>query len=295
MRSRMAGLVKGLWLAPLRGVTVRTFRAVFGDAMAEAGFSGAFAPFIPANAGFRFSRKLFADIMPDAGGSRLELVPQVIGKDPAALRDWCKAVKDLGYARADLNAGCPFPMIRKKGRGSGLMRTPDVLDRMLEAGCDEMGPGGFSVKTRLGIERTDELLALMPIMNRYPLAAITIHARTARQMYDGGVDIAAFRDAMRVSSVPVIYNGDADVGDTLGDGLMVGRRFIIGLAMRTDARALLSEYIEASRRELCGDAPVLGRIKELLSYWCRDGKWRSLWPTVKICRSVSEVQSVLNI
>ena len=106
---------------------------------------------------------------------------------------------------------------------------------------------------------------------------------------------AAFRDAMRVSRVPVIYNGDADVGDTLGDGLMVGRRFIIGLAMRTDARALLSEYIEASRRELCGDAPVLGRIKELLSYWCRDGKWRSLWPTVKICRSVSEVQSVLDM
>ncbi len=295
MRSRMAGPPKGLWLAPLRGVTVRTFRTVFGDAMAEAGFSGAFAPFIPANAGFRFSRKLFADIMPDAGCRRLELVPQAIGKDPQALRDWCRAVKDLGYGRADLNAGCPFPMIRKKGRGSGLMRTPDVLDRMLEAGCDEMGPGGFSVKTRLGIERTDELLALMPIINRYPLAAITIHARTARQMYDGGVDIAAFRDAMRVSKVPVIYNGDADIGDTLGDGLMVGRRFIVGLAARPDARELLSGYMEASRRELCGDAPVLGRIKELLSYWCREGDWRGLWPMVKMCRSVNEMQSVLNM
>lgn len=286
---------KGIWLAPLRGVTVRTFRAVFGDAMIEAGFDGAFAPFIPANAGFRFSKRLFSDILPDEASNGLEVVPQVIGKDPQALRDWCKAVKDLGYGRADLNAGCPFPMIRKKGRGSGLMRTPDVLDRMLEAGCDEMGVGGFSLKTRLGVERSDEILNLMPIINRYPLAALTVHARTAKQMYEGGVDIDAFRAVASVAEVPLIYNGDASVGDALGDGLMVGRRFISGLALRDDALALLARYVEASRAELSGDAPVLGRMKELLSYWCREKSWQKLWPVIKICRSVDEIASVLNL
>lgn len=286
---------KGIWLAPLRGVTVRTFRAVFGDAMIEAGFDGAFAPFIPANAGFRFSKRLFSDILPDEASSGLEVVPQVIGKDPQALRGWCKAVKDLGYRRADLNAGCPFPMIRKKGRGSGLMRTPDVLDMMLEAGCDEMGVGGFSLKTRLGVERSDEILNLMPIINRYPLAALTVHARTAKQMYEGGVDIDAFRAVASVAEVPLIYNGDASVGDTLGDGLMVGRRFISGLALRDDALSLLARYVEASRAELFGDAPVLGRMKELLSYWCREKSWQKLWPVIKICRSVDEIASVLNL
>lgn len=286
---------KGIWLAPLRGVTVRTFRAVFGDAMIEAGFDGAFAPFIPANAGFRFSKRLFSDILPDEASSGLEVVPQVIGKDPLALRDWCKAVKDLGYRRADLNAGCPFPMIRKKGRGSGLMRTPDVLDMMLEAGCDEMGIGGFSMKTRLGVERSDEILNLMPIINRYPLAALTVHARTAKQMYEGGVDLDAFRAVASVAEVPLIYNGDASVGDSLGDGLMVGRRFISGLALRDDALSLLARYVEASRAELSGDAPVLGRMKELLSYWCREKSWQKLWPVIKICRSVDEIASVLNL
>lgn len=286
---------KGIWLAPLRGVTVRTFRAVFGDAMIEAGFDGAFAPFIPANAGFRFSKRLFSDILPDEASSGLEVVPQVIGKDPLALRDWCKAVKDLGYRRADLNAGCPFPMIRKKGRGSGLMRTPDVLDMMLEAGCDEMGIGGFSLKTRLGVERSDEILNLMPIINRYPLAALTVHARTAKQMYEGGVDLDAFRAVASVAEVPLIYNGDASVGDSLGDGLMVGRRFISGLALRDDALSLLARYVEASRAELSGDAPVLGRMKELLSYWCREKSWQKLWPVIKICRSVDEIASVLNL
>ena len=148
----------GLWLAPLRGVTIRAFRTVFADAMREAGFSGAFSPFIPANPGFRRSRKIFDEILPEGQPAGQILVPQAIGKDPWALREWCKAVKDLGYGRADLNAGCPFPMIRKKGRGSGLMRTPDVLDRMLDAGCAEMGPGNFSLKTRLGVESPVQLL-----------------------------------------------------------------------------------------------------------------------------------------
>ena len=93
-----------LWLAPLRGVTIRAFRTVFADAMRDAGFMGSFAPFIPANAGFRYSRRLFSDILPELQPSGLEIVPQVIGKDPAALREWCRAVKGLGYVRADLNA-----------------------------------------------------------------------------------------------------------------------------------------------------------------------------------------------
>ncbi len=286
----MSTAAEALWLAPLRGVTIRTFRSVFGDAIREAGFSGMYAPFIPVNAGFRFSKRLFADILPKEGENDLALVPQAIGKDPAALREWCKAVRDLGYVRADLNAGCPFPMIRRKGRGSGLLRTPDALERMLAAGCEAMGAGNFSIKTRLGVERPDELLALMPIFNRYPLAVLTVHARTARQMYEGAVDRAAFEAVAAAAKVPVMYNGDAPVvAPSPGHPVMVGRRFIRALANRPDAPELLVRYAEASRRELCGEAPVLGRLKELLSYWCQELGWRSRWSSIKICRSVDEL------
>ena len=288
----MSTAAEGLWLAPLRGVTIRTFRSVFGDAIREAGFSGLYAPFIPVNAGFRFSKRIFADILPKEGEMSQTplLVPQAIGKDPAALREWCKAVRDLGYVRADLNAGCPFPMIRRKGRGSGLLRTPDALDRMLAAGCEAMGAGNFSVKTRLGMERPDELLALMPIFNRYPLAVLTVHARTARQMYEGAVDRSAFETVVAAAKVPVMYNGDAPVvAPSPGHPVMVGRRFIRALANRPDAPELLVRYAEASRLELCGEAPVLGRLKELLSYWCQELGWRSRWSSIKICRSVDEL------
>ena len=228
----------------------------------------------------------------------------MITKHPDAMRELLKGFKDRGFNRADLNAGCPFPMIVRRGRGSGLLRSPDTLERLLAAGCEEMGPGGFSVKVRLGVERPDELLKLMPVFNRYPLAALTIHARTARQMYSGKCDHAAFAAACSASANPVIYNGD--LVDTLKgfkdfkgvkglNGLMVGRGFVRGLGVRADAASLLRDYIARSQAELSGDRPVLGRMKELLAYWAEGSPvWRRLWPVVKICRSVDELLSLLS-
>ena len=281
-----------LWLAPLRGVTIRAFREAFAGPIREAGFTGAYAPFIPANPGIRVNDRMLADL----GATDLPLVPQVITKDPAAMRELLKGFKARGFTRADLNAGCPFPMIRRRGRGSGLFRTPDVLERLIEAGCDEMGPGRFSVKMRLGLERPDEILALMPILNRYPLAVVTIHARTARQMYEGNCDLAAFLSAARLSTNPVMYNGDLEMGAQppalSAFPLMVGRGFVRALGARDDSAALLRRYIEISRGELSGDHPVLGRVKELVAYWTAAPRWRRLWPLVKISRSVDELLSL---
>ena len=289
-----------LWLAPLRGVTIRAFRETFAPAIRETGFDGAVAPFIPANPGIRVNDRLLADLQP--GSSNLPLVPQVITKHPDAMRELLKGLKDRGFARVDLNAGCPFPMIVRRGRGSGLFRTPDMLEKLMAAGCEEMGPGGFSVKTRLGLERPDELLGLMPMLNRYPLAALTVHARTARQMYAGACDRASFAAICAASANPVIYNGDIKaikgfkgVNGLKGlKGVMVGRGFVRALGARADSTELLRDYIARSQAELSGDRPVLGRMKELLAYWAESSpRWHRLWPLVKICRSVEELLSIV--
>ena len=292
-----------LWLAPLRGVTIRAFRETFAEAIREAGFAGAFAPFIPANPGIRVNDRLLDDLRPFpcerlAGTLALPLVPQVITKHPDAMRELLRAFRDRGFDRADLNAGCPFPMIVRRGRGSGLLRTPDVLEALLAAGCEEMGPGKFSLKVRLGVTSPDDLRALLPRINRYPLAALTVHARTAKQMYAGEVDRARFAEILAESANPVIYNGDASV-ERLDDvpegaaGVMVGRSFVRALGARADAGDLLRAYIARSRAELCGDAPVLGRMKELLTYWCAVPRWKRLWPVVKLCRTVDELLSLI--
>ena len=289
-------------LAPLRGVTIRAFRETFAFPIREAGFTAAVAPFIPANPGLRVTDRLLADLLPDAASpaseTQVPLIPQVITRHPEAMRELLKGFKDHGFTRADLNAGCPFPMIVRRGRGAGLFRTPEVLEQLLVTGCEVMGPGNFSVKTRLGQANPDELLALMAIYNRYPLAALTVHARTAKQMYAGACDLAAARQIAAESVNPVICNGDLDLA-ALNDGqgfsgVMVGRSFIRQLGAREDANDLLRDYIARSQKELCGDRPVLGRMKELMTYWAEgSARWRRLWPVVKVCRSVEELLSLV--
>ena len=279
-------------LAPLRGVTIRCFRRTFAGEIASAGFSEAVTPFITATPGF--------DPMRDRelrGGESLKITPQFISKDPGALRDCLERIRGAGFETADLNAGCPFPMVRNKGRGSGLLKTPDILRRLLAVGCEVMGPGRFSLKARLGVDRADELLSLMPLINEFPLRFLTVHARTARQMYEGQCDLAAFRKVAAASRIPVVYNGDAPLSGACIEAdvadVMVGRAFVRSLGMREDSTMILQRYIDASAEELSGDQPVLGRMKELVSYWKDLPVWRRRWQLVKLTRSLDELKMAI--
>ncbi len=294
----MSGIEK--WLAPLRGVTIRAFRDTFHRELIEAGFTGAFAPFIPANPGIRVTDSLLKDL--EGARGDFPLIPQVIGKHPEAMRILLKALKARGFKKADLNAGCPFPMIIRKNRGSGIMKAPDALDAMLAAGVEEMGAGNFSLKIRLGVADTDEILSLLPVINKYPLSCLTVHARTAKQMYTGGVHLDAFERVVENSVNPVMYNGDIDSVLPVEEfsarfpsvkKIMVGRGFIISLGKRDDSRDLVFRYIECNRAELAGDRQVLGRMKEFLAYWNHLPGWNRRWNMIKICRSADELVSVL--
>ena len=333
-----------LILAPLRGVTIRCFRETFAAEIAAAGFTEAVTPFITANAGVdplkdreignwrigelangRMSggREGLVSAAGEThrgtvlGGAAGEthrgtvlVTPQFIGKDPGALRYCLKRIKSVGYTTADLNCGCPFPMVRNKGRGSGILRTPNVLRQMMEVGCEVMGSGNFSIKARLGVDRTDELLKLMPLINEFPLRHLTLHARTAKQMYEGACDWTAGEKVVAAARVPVVLNGDLEVvlGSAAfgcvaslgcspetggGTGRMIGRSFVRALGARPDSRELLLRYIAASQRELSGDRPVLGRMKELLSYWKEIPYWSRRWNLLKICRSVDELRAAI--
>ena len=276
-------------LAPLRGVTIRCFRKVFADVIAGCGFTEAFSPFVSAMPGVSpLADRELSGVVP--GRERLKLTPQFIGKDPQSLRFCLSRIKEAGFTTADLNCGCPFPMVRNKGRGSGLLRDRVLFRRMLEAGVETMGEGAFSVKARIGVDRRDELLELMPIVNEFPLRFLTVHGRLARQMYDGVCDREMVGEISRASKVPVVENGDLDWRDGRG---MVGRSFIRYLGTREDIGELLSAYIDASRRELHGERAVLGRMKELLSYWKDLPRWHRRWQVVKIARGLDELRSAV--
>ena len=285
-------------LAPLRGVTIRCFREVFAEPIREAGFTEAITPFIAANAGYDplKDREIDNRIIGNDQNDRMRVTPQFIGKDPSALKACLEKIRGAGYDTADLNCGCPYPMVRCKGRGSGILKTPDVLRAMLDVGCSVMGEGKFSIKARLGVERSDELLALMPLINQYPLRFLTVHARTARQMYGGACDWTAYAEIEKVAKMPLVRNGDLSFRprpSTSTSDLMVGRSFIAALGERADIGECLRRYIDASAAELSGDASVLGRMKELIAYWKLLPAWHRRWNVVKLCRTVDELLSAI--
>ena len=277
-------------LAPLRGVTIRCFRETFAEELSEAGFTEAVTPFISAMPGVDPLKDRELSAGPERG--ELKITPQLIGKDPDALRVCLIKIKAAGYDTADLNCGCPFPMVRNKGRGSGILKTPDVLRRMLETGCEVMGEGRFSMKARLGVDSPDELRRLLPLITVFPLRFLTVHGRIARQMYEGECDLAAVLAVAKECAVPVVANGDLDWRGGAG---MVGRSFIRHLGTRDDAGELLAAYIEASRSELHGECPVLGRMKELVAYWKDLPRWKRRWQTVKIARSLCELKQAAGV
>ena len=309
----MGNVPATLLLAPLRGVTGLSFRQAFCAHMT--GLDGAVAPFIATVAGEKVKPEVLRGIEPAVQPPGLPLIPQVIGKDPGQLRVRLRAMQALGYADVDLNAGCPWPFVAKKGRGSGLLRDEAALAAMLEAGCEVLGPGHFSVKVRLGLDEKTLLLRRLPLIQQFPLRELCVHPRTARQMYEGTVDLDAFARVTERCTLPLVYNGDIR---TLADFRRLSERFpqvsrwMLGRGLV--ANPFLAESIRAGRdmrdcdRFLAwhadvvaryaetspGDHALLGHLKELWSYLAptfADG--RRLWDGLKLTRTRAEFERVL--
>lgn len=302
-----------LILAPLRGVTGLRFRQAFQAHLS--GLDRAVAPFIATVQGPRVKPEILRGVDPAAQPAGLPLVPQVIGKDPAQLRVMLRAMKALGYADVDLNAGCPWPFVAKKGRGAGLLRDERVLGEMLAAGCEELGPGHFSVKVRLGLDDATLLPKRLPLIQSFPLRELCVHPRTARQMYEGTVDLDAFARVADACALPLVYNGDIR---TLGDFARLSarfpavRRWMLGRGVV--ANPFLAESIHAGRdtRDLdrfrdwhadllaryAADAPgdhaLLGHLKELWAYLAPTfQRGDRLWDALKLTRTRDEFERVL--
>lgn len=193
-----------LYLAPLHGITNRIFRNVWLSHFS--GFDGAVTPFIPAAAASRSATKHYRDIDPAVQGA-IPVEPQLLAGPRDALRECVESITALGYSEINLNMGCPYAMVAKKGRGSGLLPHPDAVRTVLDSLCST-GSFRLSVKIRLGQHRADEVDGVMPLLNDYPLSRVTIHPRIGKQMYRGTVDLAGFELAARNCSHPVVYNGD---------------------------------------------------------------------------------------
>jgi tRNA-dihydrouridine synthase len=193
-----------LYLAPLRGLTEYIYRNAFAQHFD--GIDAAVSPFIPTMTAARFKKKHLKDVLPE-NNPIMPVIPQVIGNNSSDFISLAKRLFDLGYQTVNWNLGCPFPMVAKKRRGSGLLPHPQIIEAFLDTTIPAI-PNRLSIKARLGRKKPDEILTLLEIFNRYPLDEVIIHPRTGKQMYDGKPDLDMFAKCLDVCAHTTVYNGD---------------------------------------------------------------------------------------
>lgn len=202
-------------------------------------------------------------------------VPQILTKVAEDFL-WAAGIcRDRGYEEVNLNLGCPSGTVVSKGKGSGMLRDIDGLDRFLEE-IFAASPLPISVKTRLGLENGEEFPRLLDIFNRYPIQELTIHPRVRKQFYDGSVDMEMFRYAVANSRNPLCYNGDLTSLQQIEtfrqefpgiEAVMIGRGLIADPGMLSPGtvailEAFHNELLERYLEAFGGSRNAMFRLKE---------------------------------
>ena len=192
----------------MQGLTEVLFRRVYEECFPGA-IPLAVAPFIALTRNLRFStdNAQVRDVLPENNVGSIPVIPQILGKEPEEFILMANHLYALGYKEVNWNMGCPMRTVTAKHRGCGLMAHPDEVRTILDAVVPQLH-GKLSVKVRLGLKEKDEIFAMVPVLNDYPLTSVTIHPRLGRQQYTGVPDLETFGQVLPLLKHPVIYNGD---------------------------------------------------------------------------------------
>ncbi len=159
---------------------------------------------------------------------------QLCGVDPRVMEEAVhRLVGTIGVDHIDLNFGCPAGKVTRQGAGAALPAHRALFRAIVAAAVAAAGSVPVTVKLRIGIDdRRVTFLEAARIAEDEGVAGVTLHARTAEQLYSGGADWQAIgRLKEAVTSIPVLGNGDlweasdalAMVAETGCDGVVVGR------------------------------------------------------------------------
>ncbi len=236
------------YFAPLEGITGCRFRLAHHQFFP--GMDAYYTPFVVATYTNKLKSREKRDVLPE-NNKGVPTVPQVLTNRAAEFLHCAEFLAAFGYTEVNLNLGCPVATVTAKGKGSGMLRTPEVLDRFLNEICEgaerirvmdadgRCQPLRISVKTRLGWEKPEEFEELLGVYQRYPLEKLIIHARTRQELYRGKPELEAFRAAYHTaegtgekSRLRLCYNGDVRTENDLDflerefpelDSIMIGR------------------------------------------------------------------------
>ena len=274
-----------LSFAPMEGITGAGFRRVHRRMFPEA--DQYYAPFIAPDAGGRFKQSHLRALLPD-NNCGISLVPQILANSASAFLGAAETLAGLGYTEVNLNAGCPSGTVVAKHKGAGMLADLDTLAAFLDEVFDRC-PLEISIKTRMGLNSTDEFPRILAIYQRYPVKELIVHARDRVGMYRSEPDLGGFAEALRACRCPICYNGNVFTGHDLDalaarfpalQRVMLGRGAVANPALfrqlkggralqREELREFHGQLLEEALAEGLAPQHAMARMKELWFYYSR--------------------------
>jgi nifR3 family TIM-barrel protein len=219
-----------LLLAPMEDVSDPPFRAL----CKEQGADLMYTEFISVEGLIRDATKSLQKL--DIYEEERPIGIQIFGGQVESMVEAIPYLEKANPELIDINFGCPVQKVVCKMAGAGILRDIPLMVKLTESIVKATNKP-VTVKTRLGWD--DDTINIIEVAERLQdvgVQALTIHARTRKQMYKGEANwswIAKVKENQRMF-IPVFGNGDIDspqkarlYRDTYGiDGIMIGRASI---------------------------------------------------------------------
>ena len=221
------------------------------------------------------------------------LAIQIFGSEPGPMAEAARMVVAAGADVVDMNFGCPVRKVTKTGAGAHLLNDPVLACRLTEAVASAVDVP-VTVKMRRGIENGSRTcLAIGPQLVEAGAAALTLHPRSAAQMYTGYADHTLTAELVSLVDVPVIASGDvvsrekaqAVLAATGAASVMVGRaaqgnpwavrEIVLGEATQPTREEVAAELIHVVRetvREL-GERRAASFLKKFYGWYLGHGRF----------------------
>jgi tRNA-dihydrouridine synthase B len=274
-------------LAPMAGVSVQAFRRQgrrFG--------AGLVCSEMVSCAGLHHGNERTLGYL-RIGRDETPLAVQIFGSEPGVMAEAARMVEDAGADIVDVNFGCPVRKVTKTGAGATLLEDPDRACGIVGAVAEAVSVP-VTVKMRRGLaDGSRDALDVGPRLVEAGAAALTLHPRSAKQMYTGTADHSLTAELVERVDVPVVASGDVSsraqaqqlLDETGCAAVMVGRAaqgnpWAVGqIAGRADGEpgreevvAELVLFMRATVAEL-GEQRATGFLKKFYGWYLGRGRF----------------------